>query len=98
MQYYKLIKPVSRPLWDYFITRYNMLMRKMAEKSAKQQCLTTNKGYYGAEMFGSIVVISSVERDDMNRKVPKGNKMHYAEFARHQVFRFTPESLRKKNT
>jgi len=98
MQYYRLIRPTGSGIWDYFITKYNVFMRRLAYRSAENQVRATGKSYYGAEMFGSIVVMSSVEKDDINRKMPKGNAMNHAEFLRHKVFHVTPEMVRKKIT
>lgn len=97
MQYYRLLKPVNNLPVDFLISRYNRFMHKLAYKAAEGQVAATNKSYYGAEMFGSIVIFSSVEKDDINRKMPKGNKMNIAELLRHKVFLITPNDLRKKN-
>ena len=98
MQIYRLIPTGDNMVATYVATIYNRFMHYLAKQSAINQCKYTGKSYYGAEMFGSIVIFSSVEKDDINRKIAKGNKMNIAELLRHKIFHVTPESLRKKIT
>jgi len=98
MQTYRLIPLVDKALPDYIATTVNRAVHWLARKTAENKVKYANKAYYGSLMFGRIIVFSSVEKDDINKKVPKGNKMNHAELLKHQIFIITPESLRKKNT
>ena len=98
MQDFRLLAPSENPFAGYMGSLWNRFMNYLAREYARNEVRATGKSFYGFEMFGRITVMSSVERDDINRKMPKGNKMHIAETLRHKVFHITPESLRKKNT
>lgn len=98
MQIYRLIPVGDNVVATYIATIYNRFMHYLAKESAINQCKYTGKSYYGCEMFGSICVFSSVEKDDINQKMPKGNKMNIAELLRHKIFHITTDYLRKKNT
>lgn len=98
MQTYKLIPLQDKPFADYIATSCNKAIHWLARKTAENKVSYTNKAYYGSEMFESIIVFSSVDKDDINKKMPKGNKMNHADLLKHQIFIITPESLRKKNT
>ncbi len=98
MQHFKLAPPTKSPFGAFLASYYNLLMMKMARKTARNEAVAQNKAMYGSRMFNSILIFSSVEKDDINKKVPKGNKMNHADLLKHQVFIYTPESLRKKNT
>lgn len=97
MQTYKLAPITESPIWAFLFSYYDLLMMWLARKTAKNEAIAQNKAMYGSKMFNSIIVFSSVEKDDINSKVPKGNKMNHAELLKHQVFIYTPESVRKKN-
>lgn len=97
MQTYKLAPQTESPIWAWVFSYYDKFMMYLARKTAKNQAVSNNKAMYGSKMFNSIIVFSSVEKDDINKKVPKGNKMNHAELLKHQVFIYTPESVRKKN-
>ena len=98
MQTYKLAPQTESPIWAWAFSYYDKFMMRLARKTAQNQAVANNKAMYGSKMFNSIIVFSSVEKDDINMKVPKGNKMNHAELLKHKVFIYTPESVRKKNT
>ncbi len=98
MQTYRLIPLQDKPIADYIASTINKAIHWLARKTAENKVKYTNKAYYGSEMFGAVIVFSSTEKDDINKKMPKGNKMNHAVLLKHQIFIITPESLRKKNT
>ena len=98
MQTYKLTPPTESPFWSWLFSYYNRFMMSLAKKAAQNEAIAQNKTMYGSRMYNSIIVFSSKEKDDINRKVPKGNAMNHAELLKHKVFIYTPESVRKKNT
>lgn len=97
MQTYHLAPQTEKPIWAFLFSYYDKFMMFLAKKTARNQTIAQNKAMYGAKMFNSIIVFSSVEKDDINKKVPKGNKMNHAELLKHKVFLYTPEGVRKKN-
>ena len=98
MQTYKLAPETDSPIWAFLFSYYNKFIMSLARKTAQNEAIAQNKAMYGAKMFNSIIVFSSKEKDDINKKVPKGNKMNHAELLKHQAFIYSPESIRKKNT
>ena len=98
MQTYKLTPETNSPFWAWAFSYYDRIRMSMVKKAAQNQAIAQNKAMYGTRMYNSIIVFSSTEKDDINKKVPKGNKMNHAEMLKHQVFMYTPESVRKKFT
>ena len=97
MQKYHLAKPVDDPIMNWFASLYNKFMYHLARKAAKNMCLSKNKAIYGIELYNSIHVMTSIEKRDIDKLMPKGNKMNIAKTLEHQSFIYTPEQLRKKS-
>ena len=98
MQTYKLAPETESPILAWMYSYYDKFMMRLARKTAQNRAVAENKAMYGSKLFNSIVVFSSIEKDDINRRVPTGNKMNHAQLLKYQVFIYTPESVRKKNT
>ena len=98
MQKFKLFPRQKTVIGNLLANWYNTFMHKLAKKAAWKMCEYKNKAIYGLEMYNAIHVMTSVEKKDTDKAMPKGNRMNIAKTLQYQTFLITPEMLRKKNT
>ena len=98
MQKFKLYPKTTSAIGNWIANIYNVRMNKLAKRSAWKMCEYKNKAIYGLEMYNTIHVMTSVEKKDIDKAMPKGNRMNIAKTLQYQTFLITPEMLRKKNT
>ena len=98
MQYFRLAPSSENPITGFLGSLWNKFMNYLAKRYAINEVKATGKSFYGFEMFQSIVVMSSVERDKVNKSMAEGKKMNIAVSLKYKVFHITLESVRKKNT
>lgn len=98
MQRFKLYPQTSTVIGNFIEDNYNAFILKLARRSAIKMCEYKNKTIYGLEMYNAIHIMTSIEKKDIDKVMPAGNKMNIAETLKHQTFMITPESIRKKNT
>ena len=83
---YKKLRPTSKPLWDLFIIWINRYTLAMAKKNARELSKSEGRPYSILDQSDLFILLNSSEKDDINRKMPKGAEMGINEFYKHRIY------------
>ncbi len=95
MQRFKLLKDSDDGMTNFMVSIYNRFMHKLSYRAGMNMAISKNKAIYGIEMYGAIHVMTSIEKRDIDKVMPKGNKMNIASTLEHQTFLIYPETARR---
>ena len=93
MKKFKLYPRTETALGHLVSGLYNGWMAKLARKAAVKMAANKNKMIYGIEVYNSIHVMTSTEKRDIDKAMPKGNKMNIAKTLEYQNFIIYPPRL-----
>lgn len=88
---YRKLQPTYRPLQDAIIVWWNSLLLRMAKQQCKRMASGEGRPHYIVDMHSVLIVLNSAEKDDINKKVPKGSQMDYPTFLRNKIYEVTKD-------
>ena len=90
MKRFKLYPKTETAIGHLIAGWYNSIMAKLARKAAVKMAANKNKAIYGIEISNAIHVMTSIEKRDIDKAMPRGNKMNIAKTLEYQTFLIYP--------